>query len=229
LEQNSSSLVTDIHRSQSHTFASPPSPPPPPLFNLFLCKFLCANLAVRERKRNKEVGREESKGPRDLQQQMAMMALNVTAAGVGAVAVRSFPSQSAGAARNEQSKAAASAMPVGRIRRRRREGGCMRLQAQPSNQQYVDYAGNQSVFPAEACEELGGDSCAAEGVGPEVKLNPTTPPKPASAAQKKQQPDREYVDYESGNKTVFPGEACDELGGEFCEGDYQKDVFPEKS
>jgi hypothetical protein len=161
---------------------------------------------------------------------MAIMALNVTAAGVGAVAVRSFPSQSAVAARIEQSKAAASAMPVGsRRRRRRREGGCLRLQAQPSNQQYVDYAGNQSVFPAEACEELGGDSCAAEGVGPEVKPKPTTPPKPASAAQKKQQPEREYVDYESGNKTVFPGEACDDLGGEFCEGDYQKDVFPEKS
>ncbi|KAH9541209.1 hypothetical protein CY35_14G049500 [Sphagnum magellanicum] len=159
---------------------------------------------------------------------MAIMALNVTAAGVGAVAVRSFPSQSAVAARIEQSKAAASAMPVGSIRRRR-EGGCLRLQAQPSNQQYVDYAGNQSVFPAEACEELGGDSCAAEGVGPEVKPKPTTPPKPASAAQKKQQPEREYVDYESGNKTVFPGEACDDLGGEFCEGDYQKDVFPEKS
>ncbi len=165
---------------------------------------------------------------RDLQQKMAMMALNVTAAGIGAVAVRSFPSQSAVAARIEQTKAAASTMPVGR-RRRRREGGCLRLQAQPSNQQYVDYAGNQSVFPAEACEELGGDSCAAEGVGPEVKPKPTTPPKLASAAQKKQQPEREYVDYESGNKTVFPGEACDDLGGEFCEGDYQKDVFPEKS
>lgn len=190
-----------------------------------MCKSCC-----KRKKTQQEVGREESKGPRDLQQQMAMMAivaLNVTAAGVGAVAVRSFPSQSAVAARIEQTKAAASAMPVGR--RRRREGGCMRLQAQPPNQQYVDYAGNQSVFPAEACEELGGDSCAAEGVGPEVKLKPTTPPELASAAQKKQQPEREYVDYESGKKTVFPGEACDDLGGEFCEGDYQKDVFPEKS
>jgi len=28
---------------------------------------------------------------------------------------------------------------------------------------------------------------------------------------------------------VFPGEACDDLGGEFCEPEYQKDVFVENS
>jgi hypothetical protein len=199
------------------------------LFSIFLfASFVCKSCCKRKKTQTRSWPGGKQ-GTRDLQQQMmAMMALNVTAAGVGAVAVRSFPSQSAVAARIEQTKAAASTMPVGR-RRRRGEEGCLRLQAQPSNQQYVDYAGNQSVFPAEACEELGGDSCAAEGVGPEVKPKPTTPPKLASAAQKKQQPEREYVDYESGNKTVFPGEACDDLGGEFCEGDYQKDVFPEKS
>lgn len=27
-----------------------------------------------------------------------------------------------------------------------------------------------------------------------------------------------------GNR-VFPAEACDDLGGEFCEPDYQKDVY----
>jgi hypothetical protein len=61
LEENSSSLVTDIHRCQSYTFASPPSPPAA-LFKFFSLQVLCANLAVRERKRKQEVGREESKG-----------------------------------------------------------------------------------------------------------------------------------------------------------------------
>ena len=35
--------------------------------------------------------------------------------------------------------------------------------------------------------------------------------------------DREYEEYNS-PKTVFREEACDDLGGEFCEPDFQKDA-----
>jgi hypothetical protein len=28
---------------------------------------------------------------------------------------------------------------------------------------------------------------------------------------------------------VFPGEACEELGGDFCEPEFQEGVFPEKT
>ena len=36
--------------------------------------------------------------------------------------------------------------------------------------------------------------------------------------------DREYLQYDS-PKTVFPAEACDDLGGEFCDPEYQKGVY----
>eukprot|EP00250_Pteridium_aquilinum_P006686 c16553_g1_i1 orf=97-567(-) len=98
--------------------------------------------------------------------------------------------------------------------------------AEQPEQDYIVYDDKKSVFPAEACEELGGDACQMDGVGPEVKgsVAPSEPPQlsPTSSG-----PDREYVDYKE-SKTVFPGEACDDLGGEFCEPEYQSGVFPEK-
>jgi len=85
---------------------------------------------------------------------------------------------------------------------------------------YQGYNPKKSVFPAEACDEQGGEACEAE-FGEEVKPRPT-----AAKEQKKdgkglnlfgkKQPDREYQDYK-GDKTVFQDEACDDLGGEFCE------------
>lgn len=36
--------------------------------------------------------------------------------------------------------------------------------------------------------------------------------------------DREYLDYNQ-PKTVFLAEACDDLGGEFCEPEYQTGVY----
>eukprot|EP00244_Chara_vulgaris_P008442 TRINITY_DN331_c0_g1_i4.p1 TRINITY_DN331_c0_g1~~TRINITY_DN331_c0_g1_i4.p1 ORF type:complete len:187 (+),score=34.84 TRINITY_DN331_c0_g1_i4:180-740(+) len=104
---------------------------------------------------------------------------------------------------------------------------------------YIGYDPKKTVFPAEACDELGGEFCNVEGVGEEV--NPQTS---GAAAEEQPQaaptgmfasifgkgaaeiPDREYVQYDS-TKTVFPGEACDDLGGEFCAPDFQEGVFPD--
>lgn len=100
----------------------------------------------------------------------------------------------------------------------------MKIQSQPTNQEYVNYAGKESVFPAEAREEVGGDS-NTDGVGPEVKPKAKEPKETPKSADG---PNRVYVNY-AGGKTVLPGEACDDLGGEFCEGDYQDGVYPEKA
>ncbi|RDJ58490.1 hypothetical protein AB723_19575, partial [Acinetobacter baumannii] len=80
-----------------------------------------------------------------------------------------------------------------------------------ANDPYVDYESSpKSVFPAEACDTVGGESCEGK-IGAEVKL------KTESSSQEKspqaEGTDREYVEYNSSPKTVFPGEACDELGG----------------
>lgn len=88
-------------------------------------------------------------------------------------------------------------------------------------QAYVDYSSSRSVFPAEACEEVGGDACDVN-MGPETKL----PPRKEVPEKRPEGPDRETTSYD-GPKTVFPGEACDELGGEFCEADYQEGVGKE--
>ncbi|KAL1808780.1 hypothetical protein ACET3Z_025770 [Daucus carota] len=90
------------------------------------------------------------------------------------------------------------------------------------NTQIVDYNTRTSVFPAEACETIGGDACNVE-MYPEVKLTPdlkSTQPRIVS----EELVDREYLDYNT-SKTVFPGEACDDLGGEFCEPEYQAGVY----
>ncbi|MCO5576185.1 hypothetical protein L7F22_029993 [Adiantum nelumboides] len=102
-----------------------------------------------------------------------------------------------------------------------------RIRAQQQDQDYVKYDEKKSVFPAEACEEVGGEACEAEGVGPEVRGSASTP-KQQSSSKAESGTDREYVDYKE-SKTVFPGEACDDLGGEFCEPEYQAGVFPEKA
>lgn len=101
---------------------------------------------------------------------------------------------------------------------------CPPIKAAPVNNDNpsVDYSSTTSVFPAEACETVGGEACDVD-MYPEVKLKPdansTAQPKTASDLV-----DREYVEYNN-PKTVFPDEACDDLGGEFCEPEYQKGVY----
>ncbi|KAH7516807.1 hypothetical protein FEM48_Zijuj10G0173900 [Ziziphus jujuba var. spinosa] len=100
----------------------------------------------------------------------------------------------------------------------------LNLKAAPADQDNVtfDYYGSKtSVFPAEACETIGGEACDVE-MYPEVKLKPEA--KKPTAGTAAEPVDRDYVEYDE-PKTVFPGEACDDLGGEFCEPEYQKGVY----
>ncbi|KAI3457774.1 hypothetical protein Pfo_014437 [Paulownia fortunei] len=92
-----------------------------------------------------------------------------------------------------------------------------------SNALAVNYSSTISVFPAEACETIGGDSCQAD-IYPEVKLKPeANKPKIASETI-----EREYLDY-TDPRTVLLGEACDVLGGEFCEEPYQMGIYARKA
>ncbi|XP_030539583.2 light-regulated protein, chloroplastic [Rhodamnia argentea] len=93
----------------------------------------------------------------------------------------------------------------------------LKAHADPSE---VDYSSMTSVFPAEACETLGGEACNVE-MYPEVKLKPE--PRSTNPTTSSELVDREYYEYDS-PKTVFLGEACDDLGGEFCEAEFQKGV-----
>ncbi|OVA09668.1 Light regulated Lir1 [Macleaya cordata] len=98
---------------------------------------------------------------------------------------------------------------------------CSPIKSMAVESSTVDYSSNTSVFPAEACDTVGGEACNAE-MYPEVKLEPenkSTTPKTVSDVV-----DREYLEYNE-PKTVFPGEACDDLGGEFCQPEYQKGVY----
>ncbi|XP_074275165.1 light-regulated protein, chloroplastic [Silene latifolia] len=86
----------------------------------------------------------------------------------------------------------------------------------------VNYNSPTSVFPAEACETVGGDACSAN-MYPEVKLS-----KSEEKGNKKvtiEQVDRDYFDYNSQSKSVLMGEACDDLGGQFCEAPYKSGVY----
>ncbi|XP_058179921.1 light-regulated protein, chloroplastic [Rhododendron vialii] len=85
----------------------------------------------------------------------------------------------------------------------------------------VDYSSAVSVFPAEACETIGGEACDAE-MYPEVEFKPEARSNIAKSAS--ESIEREYLEYTS-PKTVLPGEACDVLGGEFCERPYQRGVY----
>ncbi|ONK56119.1 uncharacterized protein A4U43_C10F4320 [Asparagus officinalis] len=89
----------------------------------------------------------------------------------------------------------------------------------------VDYSSTTSVFPAEACDTIGGEACSVD-MFPEAK--PETPITNTKANVSSEEVERDYMEY-SEPKTVFPGEACDDLGGEFCEPEYQKGVFVENA
>ncbi|KAA8548282.1 hypothetical protein F0562_004457 [Nyssa sinensis] len=84
----------------------------------------------------------------------------------------------------------------------------------------VDYSSTISVFPAEACETIGGDACWAD-IYPEVKLKAEARTNPMRIASESF--DRQYMEYNDA-KTVLRGEACDVLGGEFCGRGYQRGV-----
>ncbi|WOL04124.1 light-regulated protein, chloroplastic [Canna indica] len=74
-----------------------------------------------------------------------------------------------------------------------------------------------SVFPMEACDIIRGEACNAK-MFPEVKL--ATSAGSSNPRVASEEIERDYLDYNDA-KTVFPGEACDDLGGEFCEAAYQ--------
>ncbi|KAJ7971776.1 light-regulated protein [Quillaja saponaria] len=86
----------------------------------------------------------------------------------------------------------------------------------------VDYTSVISVFPAEACETIGGDACLAD-IYPEVKLEPE-PRNDTARIAATEDVDRQYLEYND-SKTVFQSEACDDLGGHFCEAEYQRGVY----
>lgn len=85
----------------------------------------------------------------------------------------------------------------------------------------IDYNSAFSVFPAEACEVIGGDACSAE-MYPEAKLKPEAGNDTSRIAS--EPIEREYLEYNDTN-TVFKGEACDDLGGTFCDREYQRGVY----
>ncbi|CAL4950867.1 unnamed protein product [Urochloa decumbens] len=113
---------------------------------------------------------------------------------------------------------AARSMAAVRFPRRSvRAAGAAMVAAEPAA---VDYSSNFSVFPMEACDLVGGDACTVQ-MYPEVKLAASAA---ADAAVRRQEEvERDYLSYDE-PKTVFPGEACDDLGGEFCEAPYQAGV-----
>lgn len=76
----------------------------------------------------------------------------------------------------------------------------------------VDYSSNISVFPMEACDLIGGEACHVQ-MYPEAKLSSSAAVAVSRAAA--EEVDRDYLSYDEPT-TVFPEEACDDLGGEFC-------------
>ncbi|KAK7377565.1 hypothetical protein VNO80_02991 [Phaseolus coccineus] len=97
----------------------------------------------------------------------------------------------------------------------------IRVSAVDPDTSTVDYNSSFSVFPAEACETVGGEACMAE-MYPEAKLQPQAKNDTPRVAT--ENVEREYLEYND-PQTVFRGEACDDLGGSFCEHEYQKNVF----
>ncbi|KAG8053713.1 hypothetical protein GUJ93_ZPchr0001g31183 [Zizania palustris] len=85
----------------------------------------------------------------------------------------------------------------------------------------VDYSSNISVFPMEACDLIGGEACQVQ-MYPEAKL-PASSSSSCSSSRAAEDVERDYMAYDE-PRTVFPGEACDDLGGEFCEAPYQAGV-----
>ncbi|KAL6850209.1 hypothetical protein ACP4OV_020837 [Aristida adscensionis] len=97
------------------------------------------------------------------------------------------------------------------------------LRAAAAEPDEVDYSSSFSVFPMEACELLGGEACSGQ-MFPETRLADAAAA--AAASRREEDVEREYLAYDE-PKTVFPGEACDDLGGEFCEAPYQAGVCRE--
>ncbi|KAG5588496.1 hypothetical protein H5410_048930 [Solanum commersonii] len=98
------------------------------------------------------------------------------------------------------------------------------IKATPVDTSTVDYSSmNSSVFPAEACETIGGEACDVE-MYPETKPKSTPSATASSNTPSSESVDREYLAYNE-PKTVFLSEACDDLGGEFCEAEYQTGVY----
>ncbi|XP_065853352.1 light-regulated protein, chloroplastic [Euphorbia lathyris] len=93
---------------------------------------------------------------------------------------------------------------------------CSIFKAKQDDIDEVDYSSMVSVFPAEACETIGGEACEVE-MYPEAKLKPEAKNTKTNTAT--EQIDRDYLEY-SNPKTVFIEEACDDLGGEFCEPEF---------
>ncbi|CBI21280.3 hypothetical protein AAG906_023432 [Vitis piasezkii] len=85
----------------------------------------------------------------------------------------------------------------------------------------VDYNSMTSVFPAEACDVIGGEACLADCY-PEVRLKQEARNRAARTAS--EVTERDYYEYNDA-KTVFRAEACDDLGGLFCEREYQRGVY----
>ncbi|KAK3160077.1 hypothetical protein QOZ80_1BG0054930 [Eleusine coracana subsp. coracana] len=107
---------------------------------------------------------------------------------------------------------AARTTPVARVpagRRSLRVAAAAVIAAEPAE---FDYSSIFSVFPMEACELLGGEACSAQ-MYPEVKLKA---PAAAADSRRAEEVERDYLAYDE-QKTVFLSEACDDLGGEFCE------------
>uniref|UniRef100_A0A5B7BHU4 Putative light-regulated protein n=1 Tax=Davidia involucrata TaxID=16924 RepID=A0A5B7BHU4_DAVIN len=98
---------------------------------------------------------------------------------------------------------------------------CFQIKATYETSSTVDYSSTISVFPAEACETIGGDACLAD-IYPEVKIKSEAKSNMMRIAS--ELIDREYLEYNE-PKTVLRGEACDVLGGEFCGRAYQKGVY----
>ncbi|KAL0924120.1 hypothetical protein M5K25_004929 [Dendrobium thyrsiflorum] len=105
------------------------------------------------------------------------------------------------------------------------DGGSVDATAAAAVESVVDYSSLGSVFPAEACETVGGEACDV-AIYPEAKLTAST--NTAEAPKAVEEVERDYLEYNQ-QKTVFPGEACDDLGGEFCEPEYQIGVGKEKA
>ncbi|XP_071705635.1 light-regulated protein 1, chloroplastic-like [Rutidosis leptorrhynchoides] len=100
---------------------------------------------------------------------------------------------------------------------------CISIKAAATDVSQVDYSSMaSSVFPAEACDTVGGDACNVE-MFPETKFRQQQPDPNVKVPPTASQIDREYLQYDS-PKTVFIAEACDDLGGEFCEPSYQTGV-----
>ncbi|KAJ3683261.1 hypothetical protein LUZ60_013488 [Juncus effusus] len=89
-----------------------------------------------------------------------------------------------------------------------------------AEQPVVSYDSPISVFPGEACDLIGGEACNVQ-MFHETKL--AADQSRNAAKNSVEEFEREYLQYDE-PKTVFPGEACDDLGGEFCEAPYQSGV-----